>query len=617
MKNQTVRLNFLPLKNNSFNFKIFVKDYEEPKLDALYRAKLSFNDENNWKDYLISFTNFEKGKEKLINSDLNPNVTTKFMFHQIEKIAKKKFPNETLPSKKKFERKIYFILKKHTEGYETVWLQPYYLNCKKQFGFLIDFNFKCHDNTSFSKRIQVLSLSLDKNFQSNKNFYIDRYGKIEEFLNKYFDKILENLPDELKFSKELEPVQSDFLSPKKYVFASEKNHKSQFMGVKNFGPFLSKNNLLHIPILYEKGMIHFARELKESLEGRNFPTFDGFNKMFRMEEKIYMNSISLDQNDEDFKELIGRLKKFKESNAIVPIIILDSEENQKYFDLKYFMLKNGLPFQVITKKLITNKSSLKWSITNIALQIFSKSGGTPWKVKPSNGDCLIFGLGQAHCFEEKKIIKYFSYSVCTDSSGLYKKIDVLGKSETQDDYLEQLKDNILKIVKKSEKQNIKKIVFHVPFKIKAKELSKIYEGINSFKETNDLNLIVIRVNSKNNFFGYSDNNTLIPLEGTLLTLSNKEYLIWFEGMQLHRKNILNRIPGPVFIEFLWFNCEISFQEKKSYLQDLLNLSGTNWRGFNAKSLPISIYYCQIISKFLAKFPDEIHNIDNFPEPWFL
>lgn len=616
MKKQIVKLNFLPLVNSSFKFIVFKRDYTEPKPKELYRARLpDNNDKDDWKDYLIDFTKFREGEEQIINSYLNPNITTKFIFYHIEKIVKKNFSKQILLSDKKFERKIYFILEKHTKGYETVWLSPYYLKYKNLFGFLVDFKFECHENISFNKDIQVLSLSLDKKFQSNKNFYIDKYKKVEEFLNKYFDKILEHLPCELKLSKKLEPIQSNFLSPKQYIFGNKKAHKSQFMGIQKFGPCSLPPGSLHIPVLYEEKMEYFASELLNGLKGIQFPTFNGFSKTFKIQEKFYKNKVELNINDKDFQKLIKKMSEFK--HVIVPIIILESDEDQRYFNLKYFMVKNNLPFQVVTKKLISNKPTFKWSIANIALQIFAKSGGIPWKVTPSNENCFIFGLGQAHYFKEEKIIKYFSYSVCTDSSGIYKKIDILGKSDIENDYLNQLKDNIIKIIKQSKEEDVKKVVFHVPFRIRKNELDKIYEGLQSIQTVNNLDLIVIRVNSKNDFFGYASNNTLVPLESTFLPLSNKKYLIWFEGMQLHRENILHRIPGPILIDFLWSNRNLSMTEKKTYLQDLLNLSGTNWRGFNSKNLPISIYYCQLISEFLAKFQKDIYNIDSFPRPWFL
>jgi hypothetical protein len=59
--------------------------------------------------------------------------------------------------------------------------------------------------------------------------------------------------------------------------------------------------------------------------------------------------------------------------------------------------------------------------------------------------------------------------------------------------------------------------------------------------------------------------------------------------------------------------------RKSCLQDCINLSGANWRGFKAKQLPISIFYCNTIAEFLKKFEDyELLDI-KFEDlnPWFL
>ena len=38
-----------------------------------------------------------------------------------------------------------------------------------------------------------------------------------------------------------------------------------------------------------------------------------------------------------------------------------------------------------------------------------------------------------------------------------------------------------------------------------------------------------------------------------------------------------------------------------YLQDIINLSGANWRGFNAKHEPVSTLYPELIAKFAGKF----------------
>jgi hypothetical protein len=65
--------------------------------------------------------------------------------------------------------------------------------------------------------------------------------------------------------------------------------------------------------------------------------------------------------------------------------------------------------------------------------------------------------------------------------------------------------------------------------------------------------------------------------------------------------------------------QLTGDQQVDYLQDALNLSGANWRGFNAKTLPVSVYYAQLIAKYFREFdrlglPElELHTLT----PWFL
>ena len=103
------------------------------------------------------------------------------------------------------------------------------------------------------------------------------------------------------------------------------------------------------------------------------------------------------------------------------------------------------------------------------------------------------------------------------------------------------------------------------------------------------------------------------------SLSKNEYLVWFEGLLYGKEIVDKRLSNPVHIQFLSGNTEKKFDEH-TFLQDILNLSGANWRGFNAKSIPISIYYSQIIAKYTEAFDDiqdyKEGSISN-DKPWFL
>jgi hypothetical protein len=58
---------------------------------------------------------------------------------------------------------------------------------------------------------------------------------------------------------------------------------------------------------------------------------------------------------------------------------------------------------------------------------------------------------------------------------------------------------------------------------------------------------------------------------------------------------------------------------EALLQDLINLSGANWRGFNAKSAPVSVFYCHLVADLVHDFQQgglplpQVQDI----RPWFL
>ena len=95
-------------------------------------------------------------------------------------------------------------------------------------------------------------------------------------------------------------------------------------------------------------------------------------------------------------------------------------------------------------------------------------------------------------------------------------------------------------------------------------------------------------------------------------------MVWFEGLQYGQSALQKMVGGPLHVRYAYPH-GIGESEKRMFLQDAINLSGANWRGFNAKSLPVSVYYAQIIATYLKEFeahglrPPDVNNI----APWFL
>lgn len=77
-------------------------------------------------------------------------------------------------------------------------------------------------------------------------------------------------------------------------------------------------------------------------------------------------------------------------------------------------------------------------------------------------------------------------------------------------------------------------------------------------------------------------------------------------------------PGPTHIQFLRVKEEKQIEEE-SLLQELVNLSGANWRGFNAKSAPVSVFYCHLVADMVHDFHDRglpLPAVEGL-QPWFL
>jgi len=633
-----IRLNILPIQENSFSFKVFRKlkaDTDEKKENIFVYQLPENNDPKIRKHYLVSFTPTTGFSEFTAQSSHAIGLTKHFLTHiLISQLQANGCPLQFSLHKSFALEKIEFTIKEVPKGKQTVFLSPYYFDELKQFGFIIDFHFIKNKEVAFDREVQVLSLSLDKNGKSNRNYYADKYEIIESFLERTYESFSEVTVDDntsIHVMRELMETPVFQLSKKEYEFSNKSTANSQFQGIRNFGPFQKLDREAVFIFIFEDRFRSFANELYLSLTGKSNPgTFPGLEQMFGVHIGTdNVKQIKIEEySEEGLLSIVEKVKQHQDeepSKKIIGIYIEDyplegenSEASNHYFFLKYHFIRSGLSLQVVNYRKLSEKNSLKWSTSNVALAMFAKMGGIPWIVKPSNSNCLILGVGSSHRVNQdtKEITKYFAYTVCLDSSGLYKTLEVLADEETEEHYLDRLKTNLINLLRSERFSGYKTCVLHLPFKIKQKEIESISLAL---KQVTQMSFVAIKVNLDNKYFGYSFHNTLVPYESSFVRLSRSEYLVWFEGLLYGKEVVDKRLSNPVHIQFLNIGNLQGFEERK-YLQDVLNLSGANWRGFNAKSIPISIYYSQIIARYTEAFERiegyEENAISN-DKPWFL
>ncbi len=597
MNKNKIALNFLPLNTSTFSFNVFTRKSSpnEKRWDENIRLlKLPDND-NKYINFWVSFEQFEDSEEITINSNINIELTKWYLFT----LLKNRLKNENIefkPSEKSFNPfRIYIITEEITEkGKKSVWIEPYYLKIKNEFGFLVDYKFIKNQNSVFDKYIQRLSLSLNDSYQSNKNFYIDKYRYIINFLKKDFSNFKE-LSQYLIIDTNFEKLTCKELKTKNYIFRNN-NSNSQFNGLMQyevFQPAPNTNQLTYIYLIKDDKK-QYANDLIKALNGE-FPTFKGVNKL-GLPKQTNDNTRAL--IIEDYNNFKDKLEEISSNINFIIISIFPSKEEKFYYELKNYCLNKNIPLQTIHIETIADENKLKWSVSGIALQMFTKLGGVPWLVKTENNNCLIVGIAQSIERTGENISRFFAYSVLLEASGKFLKIEPLADEKTKNDFLNTVVNNVSRIL--DEKKNYQSIIFHVPEKIKKETVKKIEEIL--IKSRQNVELYILRINDDSRFFGYDENNnSLIPYESSYIQLSENEFLVWTEGLNYQNPRPLKRYGNPLYIQFFYSNQKN--YNKELLLQDILNLSGANYRGFNAKALPVSLYYPKLISNFYKHFKE--------------
>lgn len=528
--------------------------------------------------------------------------------------------------------RIEITMTKFKEGVQCATLQPYYLKKTSQFGILADFRFHPTEEHRKTIRALQLSLSLDKNGQPNRNHYVDRYEQISKLIRRYFPMIFPITLDsnqEIHIESEPMTIEHELLDRKHYIFANRKESKSQFMGVKNFGPINPTVDNLHLYFIYKREHHSLSRDLFRALRGDTFRTFEGMSRIFNAPlSNANVHGIAIDNfTPREIERIRDKIINNAQAAELIPVVLTPFNrfdlplKNRMYWHLKHAFLSKGIPIQVVASDTVADRNVLKWSTASIGLQIFAKSGGKPWKVRAKTERCLIVGVGQSHRQSQAGIDRYFAYSILVDSSGVFKEVRVLAETRDENRYIDEFSESLRKIIL-DYSGAFSSFVIHSTFTIRMNELQAIADVLES--QSSDPNrsgtFVSMKFNDRNGFFGYAmKHNSLVPFESTVLEVSDDEFLVWFEGLQYNSSTVRKHVGGPVHVKFTYTSRPLNRDHKLTYLQDSLNLSGANWRGFNAKNLPVSVYYANLIARYLKEFDrNGLPTVDvNIIKPWFL
>lgn len=174
-------------------------------------------------------------------------------------------------------------------------------------------------------------------------------------------------------------------------------------GLLKYGPYdssiLGKDSIRAV-VIFPK---HLAREkdiLKDGLQNGN-GSFTGFQGLFRVPLKIEKDLCLPREDEEETRRVIQDLAS--QSNIDLAFVLTTSQNELIYRTIKQELLGNGIPSQVVTAERLRNQQQLPWTLENIALACYAKSGGTPWVVaSESSRRELVIGISRAQTRDRDK-----------------------------------------------------------------------------------------------------------------------------------------------------------------------------------------------------------------------
>ncbi|MGE9798382.1 Piwi domain-containing protein [Acinetobacter baumannii] len=617
-----IEINFFELEKQNFDLNLFVRevsDKDEKKLTVENSRLVNLSISDQKKLYEVVMEKHNNFVEKTISSLESPYLTLWYISQLIRLTS-------FYDRYEKFEKnKLKFFIKTNSNiaGDQEITIQPEYIEVDNKIGFLIDFNFNKSDSCIDYKQVQKLSfsLTLDGKVNGFKNKNIREF--IEKNFKTYIDKILEKIDIKVVrkwYVKKYSLLNKCFYSNGQVELLSNIDlirkypEKIKFADNKNFY------------FLFDERNIFFARNVYKALTGALFKNyFSGMKGFFNMNVgkenvKKYELKGNLLGNLEDIEQEI--LKKDK--NAFLVICLHGRDEHissQFYTAIKLLCLKYDAGSQFLYSDKLSNENTLKYSISNVALQIFCKANGIPWSVtnRSDEKESLIIGIGTSHkrLNEEKTI--FHAFAMCTDSSGIFSSSMTLAHSEIKNNYFTDIEKNLIELKKSSNLDNYKQVVFHLTNKISNSDMRVLSEIIkNIFNDRADL--VILKLNKSSKYIGFSDRNDCVVAKGVCIKLHARKFLVWTDG-HCNENIYSNRPSKPIDIEILHSPKDIIV---KNLLEDIFKLSSANWHGFKTNSLPITLVYSKDIANFIYYVHESglLKKLQELPtskvsSPWFL
>lgn len=470
-----------------------------------------------------------------------------------------------------------------------------------------------------------------------KSDYKDYYSKIRNLVSNGFCKWRYYSKDEFEFifSKNSELIHNDYsLESNKFIFdyGTGSASSSIIKGLKEFGPFDSNSFTPKSPkilvVCHSQSRGGFSSAMGSLRDGITSSSYyrRGMKDLFRLQELNFDFAEIADSTPYAYLHAI-RQKLAQNDYDLVVLEGTDKDEyttpkENPYYQVKGFLLSQGIPVQALQARNTRNKRSLQYILAPLALQIYSKMGGVPWVLPSSNDVDWEIVVGVSHTYirdnqysgnQNSRIVGLTTF-FSSDGNLLFSDNS---KATDYDNFFEELLLSLKRSVNRlsqemawKEGQTVR-FIFHVFKPMKNTELRVVQELVNEFEDF-EIKFAFVQVIKNHPFLlfdkkskgarknkGSRVNRKFVPLRGTNLILNESECLLTTLGAD--ELNIPGQAPSsPVLIRL---HQESTFKDMHHIVQQVFKFSHHSWRSINPTHMPVTLYYANMIARLLGKLRD--------------
>jgi hypothetical protein len=420
-----------------------------------------------------------------------------------------------------------------------------------------------------------------------------------------------------------------------------KRHSYPWEGLTRYGPFsrssFAKRSpmiLLICPERLQGPSEQFLRLFTNGITGLQkcrYPS--GFAKMFGLVD-VRTQIIRVKFSDAANivgsyrQEIQNHLSRGDDTPDAAIVVVPDEyayvpDERNPYLHSKAFLLTQGIPVQHLrsTTVLRSSKSAgMQSALQNVSVAMYAKLGGTPWTVDHDEtiNDEVIIGMGYSELSGSRFVGRQRFVGVATvfQRDGSY----LLGQSTTEcpyeqyPDHLRQVTRNVLEEVQQRNGWrggDRIRLIFHTYKELKRDEMAEIAENCaNALRGQFDVEFAFLTVTQDHPFsvldyeqkgmpYGYNTGEVkgvYTPNRGCAIRIGENTMLLNVCGAPLVKRPQLP-LPEPVLIHL---HAQSTFKDLNYLTEQALKFTGLSWRSTLPARKPVTIYYSELITDFLAR-----------------